>query len=260
MKLGLKLWSINLKNYSFDAIKLFEENIYQYIELYVVPGSLKDLNQWKIIKKNHKIPFIIHCPHFAHGFNLALKEKKENNLEIYKEVKIFADELSAKYIIFHGGVDGNIEETAAQLANINEPRALIENKPYLAIPNKMNGTFCRGYNEEEIEKVIKTANCGFCFDFGHAVCSANSQKRDIYEYCKKIIKIEPKMFHLTDCDDLNSEYDSHSHLGKGQLDIKKIIQLLPKDAIITLETDKDSKENLDDFVYDVNYLKELINE
>lgn len=252
-KLGLKLWSINTDNYIKAAQELFEASVFDYIELYVVPQSLEHLEDWQKLD----IPYIIHCPHFAHGFNLAKKEKKDSNLKIYQEVKKFADELSAPYIIFHGGIDGNMEETAKQLASFDEPRALIENKPYVALPNKMNGNFCRGYNVEEIELVKKTANCGFCLDIGHAICSANSQKIEPYSYIKDFLKLEPTMFHLTDCADLCSEYDSHLHLGDGELNIAKIIELLPKNALITLETIKNSKENLDDFIQDCNIAKNI---
>lgn len=254
-KLGLKLWSINFDDYFFESIKLFEANIYQFIELYIVPESLNNLSKWHKIKNNHNIPFIIHAPHFAHGFNLAKLEKKESNVKIYQEIKKYADDLKSQHIIFHGGIDGNIQETAKQLKNIDDPRTLIENKPYKAIPNKMNGQFCRGYNIEEIKFVIEQTKCGFCLDFGHAICSANSQGKEVYEYCKEFMQFEPKMFHLTDCEDISSEFDSHPHLGKGQLDIVKIKQILPKGAIITLETIKNSKENLDDFIEDVKWLK-----
>ena len=91
---------------------------------------------------------------------------------------MFADELSAKYIIFHCGIDGKVEETAKQLASFNEPRALIENNPMVALPNKMGGEFCRGYNPDEIRLIKEIAKCGFCLDFGHAICSANSQGKD----------------------------------------------------------------------------------
>ena len=245
-KIGLKLWSINTDCYYNEAIRLYKNKIFDYIELYVVPNSTGTIEKWKKLN----IPFIIHCPHFAHGFNLAKKEKQESNLEIYKQVKLFADELNAKYIIFHGGIDGTIEETAKQLASFNEPRALIENKPFVALPNKMGGEFCRGYNLNEIQLIMKTAKCGFCLDFGHAICAANSLEKDVYEYCKELVRIEPNMFHLTDLDNIKSHYDSHLHLGAGELDLNRIKSLLPENAIITLETEKNSKENLDDFIND----------
>lgn len=252
-KLGLKLWSLNTDYYYEQATRLYKDGEYDYIELYVVPGSLVTLAKWKMLQ----VPFIIHCPHFAHGFNLAKAEKKQSNREIYKEVKQFADELNAPYIIFHGGIDGDIRETANQLASLCEPRALLENKPFRALPNRMNGNFCRGYNAEEVGFVMQYTGCGFCLDFGHAVCAANSQKIDIYKYIQTFLPLHPAMFHLTDLEDIRSEYDSHPHLGDGQLDIAKIVPFIPQDKRVTLETNKNSKTELDDFIRDVQIFKQL---
>ena len=107
-KIGLKLWSINTDYYYEEAKRLYDNGVFDYIELYVVPDTLDKLDIWKKLN----IPFILHCPHFMHGFNMAKFEKKECNFTIYQQVKRFADELNAEFIIFHGGVDGNIEETA----------------------------------------------------------------------------------------------------------------------------------------------------
>ena len=265
-KRGLKLWSINTDYYFYDALRLYESGIFDYIELYAVANSLEHLQKWKIMKKNHNIPFIIHCPHFAHGFNLAKAEKSESNLKIYNEVKQFADELDAQFIIFHGGIDGNIEETAKQLASFNENRALIENKPYVALPNRMGGEYCRGYSTDEIKLVKDTANCGFCFDFGHAICAANSlfniEKYNIatdlekfnpkfaaieaerieylYNYLKIFLPLKPDMYHLTDVKFIKSVYDSHPHLGTGELDFKRIFDMVDDNKCITFETNKNS--------------------
>ena len=250
-KLGLKLWSVNTDCYYQETLKLYAQGLFDYVELYMVPDTLHTLPKWSQMQ----IPFIIHCPHFMHGFNLAKAEMKESNFSIYKQVKQFADTLQAKYIIFHGGIDGDIKETAKQLAGFKEPRALIENKPMIALPNRMGGNFCRGYNKAEIKLVKDTAGCGFCLDFGHAICAANSQQTDIYAYCEDFLSLSPNMFHLTDNTDITSPYDTHPHLGEGQLDINKIKKMLPPDAIITLETDKKSKENLDDFIGDIKCMR-----
>lgn len=254
-QLGLKLWSINTDFYLKEAERLYAQNVYDYIELYTVPETLETLSVWKKLKH---IPSIIHNPHFAHGFNLAKAEKKERNREIYEQTKRFADELNAKYIIFHGGIDGNVEETAEQLAGFNEPRALIENKPFVALPNRMGGQFCRGATYDELKLIIDTAKCGFCFDIGHAVCSANSQKKEPYAFLHELMSLKPAMFHLSDITDMTSPYDAHPHLGTGQLDItwlKK--EIFPENAVISVETNKDSKENLNDFEKDAIWLKNL---
>ena len=253
-KLGLKLWSINTDFYYEEAKRLYKEEIYDYIELYIVPNTLDTLSKWKKLN----IPFIIHAPHSLHGFNLANKEKKQSNLEIYKEVKQFADELKAKYIIFHGGIDGSVEETARQLASFNEYRALVENKPYVALPNKTGDKFCRGATMEELQYIKKITKCGFCLDVGHAICSANSQNKEPYSFLYEIMSLNPQIFHLSDITDIKSPYDAHPHLGIGQLDFKQIFDMLENNKYITIETNKDSKESLDDFKKDIQWLKRII--
>ena len=70
-KLGLKLWSLNTDYYYQEAQKLYKQSFFDYIELYIVPHTLHTLPMWKKLD----IPFIIHCPHVAHGFNMAKAEK-----------------------------------------------------------------------------------------------------------------------------------------------------------------------------------------
>lgn len=72
-KIGLKLWSINTDYYYDEAIRLYNDGVYDYIELYVVPNMTDTIEKWKKLD----IPFIVHCPHFSHGFNLAKIENKD---------------------------------------------------------------------------------------------------------------------------------------------------------------------------------------
>lgn len=248
-RLGLKLWSINTDQYYDEAVRLYEEGVYDYIELYIVPDSLRALPAWMELE----IPYIIHAPHFAHGLNLAKKECEGRNAVLYSEVREFADALMTDIIIFHGGIEGDIEETARQLASFEEARAVIENKPYKALPS-MGGERCRGFSPEELKVVIDTAECGFCFDIGHALCSAASQGFDSYGYLEEFMTLNPAIYHLTDVADLASEYDKHLHLGTGVLDFKRVLSLISIDAVITIETDKDCKINLNDFVKDMEFI------
>ncbi len=251
-KIGLKLWSTNTDYYFDEAKRLYREGVFDYIELYIVPNSLVSLPQWKSLD----IPYIIHHPHFAHGFNLAKAEKEKSNRDIYKEVKQFADELHVPYIIFHGGIDGCVEEVARQLAALEEPRALIENKPFVALPNRMGGEFCRGATQEELQYIMSNSKCGFCFDVGHAVCAANSLRREPYAYLKELSILQPQMFHLSDVVDMRSPYDAHPHLGMGELDIARLKkELFPENAMISVETNKSSKTELNDFKEDCLWLR-----
>jgi endonuclease IV len=144
-----------------------------------------------------------------------------------------------------------------QLKALHEPRALLENKPYRAIPNKSDIKYCRGYNPEEICYAMEETKCGFCLDFAHAVCAANSQNLDIYSYIERFLACAPSYFHLSDVDDLSSEYDSHTHLGKGALNIPWIKRKIGTTCAVTIETEKSNPQSLDDFKKDIQWLTKL---
>ena len=248
-KLGLKLWSTNTENYLREAQRLYSMGVYSYVELYVVPDTVVSLENWRKLN----IPYILHAPHFAHGVNLANREKFEYNKEIYKEVEIFRNKLNAEFTIIHGGIEGDIDETIRQLNLIKPKDFLIENKPYKAPFGNQN--LCRGYNIEEIEKIMRETSCGFCLDIGHSICSANSQGMEPYLYVEKFNQLKPNMYHLSD-GDINSQVDMHLHFGQGDFDIRKILNIIDKDKCISIQTNKNSKENLEDFVEDVKYINE----
>ena len=252
-KCGLKLWSTNVGAYISEARRLADAGKISYVELFVVPDTLEFLPKWRALG----LPYAIHCAHSMLGFNLADAALEESNKRIYLQTREYADALGADSIIFHGGTGGDIRETARQLAAFGESRALLENKPYRALRNKLGSGFCRGYCAGEIKAVMDASGCGFCLDFGHAVCAANSLGREPYEYCAELLALNPSMFHLTDLEDVNSEFDSHPHFGDGTLDLKKIAAMIRPGARVTVETVKLSKDSLADFERDAECLAAL---
>ena len=259
-RLGLKLWSTNTGSLAGAAERLFAEGAFDYIELFVVPGSLATLPEWKRLHETCGIPFVIHNAHTAQGFNLAKREMESRNREIFGETRRFADALAAERIIFHGGTDGDVGETVRQLKAFGEKRALVENKPFVPLPNDAGVKFCRGATAEELERIIDGAGCGFCLDIGHAVCSANSQGLEPYAFASDLARrFRPEMFHLSDVTDMASPYDAHPHLGMGELDILRICrEILPADAMVTIETVRDSMTDLEDFRRDADCLKSVV--
>lgn len=255
-RIGLKLWSTNTGPLADAAARLFEEGVFAYIELFAVPGSSETLPAWTRLHADYGIPFVIHNAHTAQGFNLAKREMEPRNREIAAEVRAFADALGADRIIFHGGTDGDVGETIRQLKALDEPRALIENKPFLPLPNAAGVKFCRGATAAELDRIIEETGCGFCLDIGHAVCAANSQGLEPYAFVAELARrFRPAMFHLSDVTDMSSPYDAHPHLGTGELDIPRLRrEVFPADAVISVETVKDSKTDLEDFRRDVQWL------
>lgn len=250
IQFGLKLWSIN-KNYIEEAFRLYKEGIYSYIELYAVPDSY---NKFIELWKNLDIPYVIHAPHYLGGMNLARREDKNKNFKLIEEVVKFANSLNVKKIIFHPGVAGDIEETVLQLNEIDDNRILIENKPYFSL----DGSFvCNGNSPEEIKFIMDMANVGFCLDIGHAICSANASKIEPLDYIKQFIILNPDMYHLTD-GDYRGIYDRHDHFGRGTFPIETILSILPHNCFITIETEKDLKDNLFDFIKDIKILRSCL--
>jgi deoxyribonuclease IV len=249
-KIGLKLWSTN-KNYIDEAIRLYDEKVCDYIELYIVPGSLdKYLTEWKQLN----IPFIIHAPHHSHGMNLSVKESHNNNTTLANEVFRFADDLQSDVIIFHPGVNGNIEESARQIKLLNDNRIVIENKPYFGLKNDI----CVGYSHEDIKFLLNETSAGFCLDFAHAIFAANALQKDSIDYVRQFIKLKPEMYHL--CDGyFDDKYDSHKNLGKGTFPLNELVHLIPESSFVTVETEKNSGSDLDDFRGDVTYLLTMMN-
>jgi deoxyribonuclease-4 len=245
-KYGLKLWSTN-ECYLNSAVKLYQSGVYDYIELFVEPGCFSShIRLWAELE----VPYIIHAPHFDKGVNLASRACLENNLICAEETIKFADRLKAETIIFHPGIEGDIEETVRQLKQIADPRIVIENKPRYG----HNDMVCVGSSPEEIEFVMTAAKVGFCLDVSHAICAANACKTAPMPYLEKFLALQPRMFHLTD-GDFAGIHDRHDHFGRGDYDIGEILRLLPRQSVITVETDKEYPDLLDDFAEDVAYLK-----
>jgi len=249
-RLGLKLWSTNTGIYFSEAQRLYREGLFEYVELYVIPDSLHTLPRWETLG----IPFTLHAPHYGHDFNLAQIEREDCNLRVYAQVREFADRLKADYIIFHGGNRGSLDVTIRQLTCLHERRALIENKPFHTLKDQQR---CLGATPDEIRAVKESAGCEFCLDFGHAVCSANSQGLDPYSYIEAFMEQDPVMFHISGVQDMASPIDSHLSLSAGKLAPERMAKMLPPLAKVTLETAKASEGSLNDFQEDVKWMQSL---
>ena len=174
--------------------------------------------------KQFNIPFGIHAPHSMAGLNLANASARNLNKKKIAESIKFADELKAKYIIFHSGTNGMPGEVVNQLKPFADERFLIENKPILGI----GGIKCVGSVYGDLKLIIDGIGrgTGFCLDFGHAICAANTLKKEPMSFIKELCKLDPRIFHLTD-GDYKSELDSHLHYGKGSFPLRELLEVVP---------------------------------
>jgi deoxyribonuclease-4 len=252
-KIGLKVWSTNL-NYIPIIRDLFDRKIFDYIELFTVPGSLETVAYWKSLD----IPFVLHAPHSAVGLNPGDNARREDNSELVRQVDVFFHALSPEFVIFHPGVDGSLDEAIAQFRFYGErfpamyQKIVIENKPQRGL----NDEKCLGASPREIDQLLKGTGRGFCFDSTHAICYAQSAKLPWKNVLKDFMLLKPVIFHI--CDGHYAEKDAHLHLGDGEYDLDHIIRMLPLDGMVSLETPKDSRDNLNDFIKDVGIFRSFI--
>lgn len=256
MKIGIKQFSDRLKQYKEDIIKFKEQNLFDYIELYVHPNQMDRLQGWLDLKNNYDINFTIHAPHFSQGCNLADSSYFDFNKVAYEQVNTYAKELDAEYTVVHGGMDGNVEEIVRQISIIKPYKMRIENKPFVA-PRKPDSMVCRGATVKEIKYILKNYDCGFNLDVGHAFCSAVSQKIDQFELLKDFLELNPESYHISD-GEFNDRIDIHYHLKAGDYDWDKIFPLLDKNKNWTLETiTKKDTDGLELVKNDIEILKKI---
>lgn len=251
INLGLKLGSKDIQ-YTDEILQYYEQGIFQYIELFTLSGTYDDtISYWK----QFNIPFGIHAPHSAAGLNLACIANRELNKNKISEAIKFADALKAKYIIFHSGTNGMPNEVITQLKPFADERFLIENKPIRGL----DGSTCVGSVYGDLKLIIDGIGngCGFCLDFGHAICAARTLKRESFAFINELTKLSPRVYHLTD-GDYQSELDSHLHYGKGSFPIKELLALVPDGGMITNEAKRFKLDNLSEFKKDGDVLLGII--
>ena len=249
-KLGLKIGSKDTQ-YTEEILELYREGVFQYIELFAVPDTyIQTISYWK----QFSIPFGIHGPHSAAGCNLANVSNRNTNIKKIEDTIRFADELKAEYIIFHSGTNGMPGEVVRQLSPFADERFLIENKPIRGI----DGSTCVGSIYGDLKLIIDGIGkgCGFCLDFGHAICAANTLKKDAITFISELIMLKPKVYHLTD-GLYDSELDSHLHYGQGSFPLKKLLEFVPDGEMITNEAKRNILTSLEEVKLDTMVLRKL---
>ena len=246
-QLGLKLGSKDTQ-FTDEILRYYERGVFQYIELFALSDTYDDtVSYWKVLSTEHHIPFGIHAPHSAAGLNLANPAAREaNRAKIAESVK-FADALEARYIIFHSGTNGMSGEVVRQLSPFADSRFLIENKPIRGL----DGSTCGGSTFADVKFIIDGIGkgTGFCLDFGHAICAANTLKKDPFEFIRELTALKPRVYHLTD-GDYSSELDSHLHYGKGSFPLKELLSFVPDGGMVTNEAKREDGKSLREFYKD----------
>jgi len=236
---------IGVKNYGdLDYFRALNDKA-DYFEIMAIPG--KDYSYMDEFDK----PIVIHAQHEGFGINIADKSKFDKNLESINFAISLADKFNSKVIILHPGKisDSNCSEEQAIsfLNSIKDKRVIIENVTF--VKNKI------GITPENIANLMKKTGRGFCFDVNHAIITALELGKEPYEYLKEFVKLKPSYYHIGG---QTTKGDGKTHLSfkHSDIDLDKIMKIIPKDAELTLEVSM----NIEDTKYDVDLIRKLDNE
>jgi len=191
------------------------------------------------ILKNFDRPIVVHFPHFAKGVNFCNPVRKEQNIKSIQWSVRMADKFNSNKIVIHPELKENdnctVENLIAFIKQNHDPRLLIENTPYSSHGLR---ELCSEY--DDLKRVIDECNVGFCFDMTHAFTYAVMADIPPKEHLEKLLSLKPSYFHVSDSDierlRKNDNTGYHLSLFEGNTDLKLIKSMIPKDAMIVLET------------------------
>jgi sugar phosphate isomerase/epimerase len=215
MKIGVKTY------FDHKYIEHFKNKV-DFIEIISLEKS-KILRDKKII---------VHCKHERFGINLADKTKEKENKEAVKFAIDIADFCNSERIIVHPGFIENencsIKNTIDIIRGLGDKRIIFENMPSTHRDKKFTCS-----TPEELEKVLEECKTSFCLDINHAISAAIKQNLEPYEYIKKFMKLSPAQIHLGG--QKLPEDITHLSFSRSNIDLKKVLNVLPKNSEIVLE-------------------------
>jgi endonuclease IV len=202
--------------------------------------------------KDFSLPMVIHAEHMGFNMNPADKTKKDINLKSINYAIKIANLANSKKIIFHPGVIENkncsFEEAVSFINNIQDERIIIEN-----LPLKEESSISLCSTPKNTKKLLKETGKGFCFDVNHSILTSIFLKKNLNYFTKEFLKINPTHFHIGG-QKIKFPFKDHLSFKNSELNIKEILDLYPKNAEITLETETDIK-SVD---FDLEYIKKNI--
>jgi deoxyribonuclease-4 len=232
-----------------EANTLIDQELFHYIELMVDPSALNFL---PFIK--HDMVHAVHVPTEKYGVDIGDATKTEFTLKMIEHSLKIADDAGAAHVILHSGTSSE-DIARSTLSKVKDDRIILENMPRVGIIRNEN---CLGYDFESMFQLVKDNNLGLCLDLGHAVKASIGLRRDYKEIISGLLRLKPKMFHLSD-GDLISEEDNHLNIGEGQYDFEYFKRCIEKSGtdLVSIETPRQNPNSLDEDIKNIKALNSL---
>jgi endonuclease IV len=244
MKIGVKLYPDRFG----DAKRLQHEA--DYIEILARRDMKEDV---RALAGLDAPVLVVHNEHLRFGVNISDRARREVNLESVRFAQEAADMFGSKYIILHPGKkdgDSSVRNIIDFYRELGDRRIVTEN---LAFRSVVGGKTFTGFGRtpQEIGEIMKASGVGLCFDFGHAWAAAFGFGEDQVGFTKAFLNLKPSMFHFYDSV-MKNDAETHLNIGDGDADVTFFRSLLPKNAIVSLETDFKS---LDKQINDLRFMR-----
>jgi len=197
-------------------------------------------NDYSFLEKYNK-EIVIHCEHQGFGINIADISNLDDCIEVIEFAKHLANKVNAKRIVIHPGHFENescsVDNTLNFLNKYCDERFVIENMPFFGGKDK---SLRIGSSVEEMKLILERTNLGFCFDINHAIEYSLKDGLNYWKIIQEFEKLNPIHYHLGG--EKISEGKSHISFCDSDLNLKKVFELISKDAEITLEVGMNEKE------------------
>ncbi len=258
-KYSFKIFSSNINDnpriIEDGAKYVLEHKDRMFIELMILPKTTRD--DLRVLRDKFDGSEIrLHAPHHLMNFDAGNKSLEADNCRVIDHVRFAADLFNAKSIVVHAGCGQGIDvikETVRQFKLFDDERIVVENLPLVA----EEGLKLSGNTPEEIAFIKEHCGCGFCFDFSHALCAANSLGLDVEKQLQGFFALVPDVYHICD-GDIDEVDDKHLHFGEGNYPLEHFLNdYTAADAYITMETGRGIPVGIKPWIDDFEFMLKI---
>lgn len=234
-----------------EAIKIIKSKGYSSIE--IMDGNISNYENEPEKFKQILNKYDINLLGVYIGANFIYEDALEDELFRIDKIAALAAKFGAKHIVLGGGairatgiLDSDYDLLAAGLDKANE---IVKKHGLIASYHPHLGSM--GQSPEQINKIFSLTDIPFCPDIAHLVAGGSDPIELLTKYFDRI-----KYVHLKDLKD-----GAFVPLGKGDIDLKKIVDLLKEknysgDWLVEIDGYNGSPVEACETSY--NYLKEIL--
>ncbi|NYT05348.1 MAG: TIM barrel protein [Methanomicrobiales archaeon] len=237
---------------TFSALSRFARGtMIDHIQVLLIPGPEASVNRQIAALEDACVPVMIHAPHHGQGVNPSDPEMTGRSGPAGRawmdaamaETFEAADRTAAPVIVLHPGAFRSGEKEAAEiriadfLDDYRDKRLILENLPAVYDECSFLGT-----DAAELSRIGRGRIRGYCLDFAHLYCAAQTRNRSFYHELAAFGALSIRFCHLSNVR-RGSGRDEHLALDHpaGGLDFAAVMAFLRRRPRI--HTSLEYKEN-----------------